>query len=90
MVSKNTLVKKVLTYLVIAIALVAFIFPIYWMFIASFKENSVLMRVPPQLYPTFKTIDNYLSIITNTKYLNYIKNSLIVASMTVAVDLGNL
>ena len=79
MVSKNSLGKKILTYLVIVIALVAFIFPIYWMFIASFKENSILMRVPPQLYPTFKTIDNYISIITNTKYLNYIKNSFVVA-----------
>ena len=88
MVTKNTPLKKFLTYLVIAIALAAFIFPIYWMIIASFKENSVLMRVPPQLYPTFKTLDNYISIITNTKYLNYIKNSLIVASMTVIVDLA--
>ena len=88
MVSKNSLGKKILTYLVIVIALAAFIFPIYWMFIASFKENSILMRVPPQLYPTFKTIDNYISIITNTKYLNYIKNSFVVASLTVIVDLA--
>ena len=82
MVSKNSLGKKILTYLVIVIALAAFIFPIYWMFIASFKENSILMRVPPQLYPTFKTIDNYISIITNTKYLNYIKNSFVIISDT--------
>lgn len=88
MVSRKTPLKKILTYLVIVIALVAFIFPIYWMFIASFKENSILMRVPPQLYPTFKTLDNYLSIITNSKYLNYIKNSLIVATLTVVVDLA--
>ena len=88
MVSRNSLGKKILTYLVIVIALAAFIFPIYWMFIASFKENSILMRVPPQLYPTFKTIDNYISIITNTKYLNYIKNSFVVASLTVIVDLA--
>lgn len=84
MVTKNTPIKKILTYLVIAIALIAFIFPIYWMVVASFKENSVLMRVPPQLYPTFKTLDNYISIITNTKYLNYIKNSLIVATANFA------
>lgn len=31
MVSKNSLGKKILTYLVIVIALAAFIFPIYWM-----------------------------------------------------------
>ena len=35
MVSKNSLGKKILTYLVIVIALAAFIFPIYWMFVTS-------------------------------------------------------
>lgn len=87
MVSKNKPAKKLLIYLVIAVCLILFIFPIYWMFIASLKENNVLMRVPPQLYPTFKTFQNYISVITNAKYLNYIKNSFIVASMTVIVDL---
>ena len=87
MVSKNKPIKKILTYLVIVCSLILFIFPIYWMFIASLKENNVLMRVPPQLYPTFKAFANYISIITNVKYLNYIKNSLIVASMTVIADL---
>ena len=87
MVSKNKPIKKILTYLVIVCSLILFIFPIYWMFIASLKENNVLMRVPPQLYPTFKTFANYISIITNVKYLNYIKNSHIVASMTVIADL---
>ena len=70
MVSKNSLGKKILTYLVIVIALAAFIFPIYWMFIASFKENSILMRVPPQLYPTFKTIDNSLQRFPPTRSVN--------------------
>ena len=55
MVFKNKPIKKILTYLVIVCSLILFIFPIYWMFIASLKENNVLMRVPPQLYPTFKT-----------------------------------
>ena len=88
MVSKKNPQKKVLTYLAIAFLLLLFIFPIYWMVISSLKDNSVLMRTPPQLYPTFSTFQNYLSVITNTKYLNYIKNSLIVAALTVVVDLA--
>lgn len=88
MVSKKNPQKKALTYLAIALLLLLFIFPIYWMVISSLKDNSVLMRTPPQLYPTFSTFRNYLSVITNTKYLNYIKNSLIVAALTVVVDLA--
>lgn len=88
MVSKKNPQKKALTYLAITLLLLLFIFPIYWMVISSLKDNSVLMRTPPQLYPTFSTFRNYLSVITNTKYLNYIKNSLIVAALTVVVDLA--
>lgn len=87
MVTKKSPARKILLYSTIFVLLALFIFPIYWMFIASLKENAVLMRVPPQLYPTFSTVENYLKILQNGKYLNYIKNSLIVASMTVAVDL---
>lgn len=87
MVSKKNPIKKIVIYALIVVLLVAFIFPIYWMIIASFKENKILMHVPPQLYPTFKTFANYLAVITNKKYLSYIKNSLITASMTVVVDL---
>ena len=88
MVTKKNPAKKVLLYITIYVLLFLFIFPIYWMFIGSLKENNVLMRVPPQLYPTFSTVENYIKILSNAKYLNYIKNSLIVASMTVAIDLA--
>lgn len=88
MVTKKNPAKKVLLYITIYLLLFLFVFPIYWMFIASLKENNVLMRVPPQLYPTFSTFQNYLNILKNAKYLNYIKNSLIVAGMTVAIDLA--
>jgi len=88
MVTKKSPARKFLLYTTIIILLCLFVFPIYWMFIGSLKENSVLMRVPPQLYPTFSTVKNYVNILQNPKYLNYIKNSLIVAGMTVVIDLA--
>ena len=87
MVTKKSPLRRAALYGAIIILLILFIFPIYWMFIASLKENDVLMRTPPQLYPTFSTFQNYLTMFTNAKYLNYIKNSLIVACGTVLVDL---
>lgn len=87
MVKKKSFLKKFFLYFAIIILLILFIFPIYWMVIAFLKDNAVLMRMPPQLYPTFSTFENYISVLTNLKYLNYIKNSLIVAGGTVLVDL---
>ncbi len=87
MITKETPLKKFLTYFVIILLLFLFVFPIYWMFISSLKDNSVLMRLPPQLYPTFSTMDSYTAIFRNIKYMRYIGNSLIVASITVVVDL---
>jgi len=78
---------KILLWVFIAFLLVAFLFPIYWMFIGSLKDNSVLMKTPPQLYPTFQTVENYKTVLTNAKYLRYILNSLIVATGTVVIDL---
>ena len=87
MITKQTPLKKFFTYFVIIALLFLFVFPIYWMFISSLKDNSVLMRLPPQLYPTFSTLDSYKAIFQNVKYMRYIGNSLIVASITVVIDL---
>jgi len=46
-----------------------------------------LMKSPPQLYPTFQTVQHYIMILTTSKYLNFIKNSFIVALGTVLIDL---
>ena len=87
MITKQTPLKKFLTYFVIVLLLLVFVFPIYWMFVASLKDNSVLMRLPPQLYPTFSSLDSYKAIFENAKYMRYIGNSLIVSSITVVINL---
>jgi multiple sugar transport system permease protein len=69
----------------ILLAVVIFLFPVYWMIVASFKSNRVLMKLPPQLYPTFTQPDNYISILTEPRYLTFIKNSLIVTVSAVLI-----
>ena len=87
MINRLTPFKKALLYLLLLLLLFLFLFPIYWMFIGSLKDNSVLMRLPPQLYPTFSTLESYRAVFSNAKYMKYILNSFIVAAMTVCVDL---
>ena len=87
MIQKRTWYKSVLLYLVVTLLLLIFVFPIYWMIIGSFKSREVLTSLPPQLYPTFSTFQNYIDIFTNQKYMTYIGNSFLVAALTVVIDL---
>jgi len=87
MKSKVKIIKKVILWTAIILLLCVFLFPIYWMFIGSLKENDTLMRMPPQLYPTLQTLSHYQTILSTAKYLQFIKNSLIVALGTVVVNL---
>ena len=87
MINRRSPLKTLFIYVLVLLLLALFLFPIYWMFIGSLKDNSVLMRLPPQIYPTFSTMESYEAVFSNAKYMKYILNSFIVASMTVVVDL---
>lgn len=73
MIRRNNMLKSIILWIIVISLLLVFLFPIYWMFIASFKNNAILMSFPPHLYPEFKTVENYITILSNLKYLNYIK-----------------
>jgi ABC-type glycerol-3-phosphate transport system permease component len=62
---------------VVIVGLVAF--PLFWMIASSFKPRTELYAFPPTFFPTVFTIDNYVELLTKTSFLNYFKNSMIVA-----------
>ncbi len=53
-------------------------FPIFWMFITSFKTEVVAVATPPQLFFT-PTLDNYFAVQERAAYLNYAWNSIIIS-----------
>jgi multiple sugar transport system permease protein len=78
---------SLLKLFVIIVTMVIFLFPVYWMLISSFKNNGVLMKLPPEFYPSFSNIDNYKVILGEPRYLIYIRNSFVVTVGTVTVCL---
>ena len=53
-------------------------FPIFWMFITSFKTEVVAVATPPQLF--FKpTLDNYVAVQERAAYFNFAWNSIIIS-----------
>ncbi|WP_019509415.1 carbohydrate ABC transporter permease [Pleurocapsa sp. PCC 7319] len=53
-------------------------FPIFWMFITSFKTEVVAVATPPQLFFT-PTIENYVAVQERAAYFNFAWNSIIIS-----------
>ena len=76
-------------YLPLAVCLVAMLFPFYWMLITSIKPNAELYnaRIMPLVvyHPTLK---HYVDLLTQTNFLTWTYNTLLVAVVTTAVSLA--
>ncbi|MHB9856745.1 carbohydrate ABC transporter permease [Streptomyces sp. YIM S03343] len=78
---------RVLTHLVLIVALAATILPFLWMLLASFKTQGELLRDPSGWLPTSPTWNNYATWLGQLRIGHYFLNSAVVAVFTV---LGNL
>lgn len=84
---KKKNITKIIVYMLLFLMIGIFLFPVYWMVISSFKNNSALISWPPDFTPTFNNLDNYSTMFKNVKYLTYFKNSLITSVGSVIVSL---
>ena len=60
-----------------AVACILF-FPIFWMFITSFKTEVAAVSTPPQLFFT-PTLENYVAVQERAAYFNYAWNSVVIS-----------
>ncbi len=74
---------SIIQYALIITLLILLLFPIFWMIISSIQPSSKLMNLPPEFLPSNPTLENYIKIISNAKYLRYFGNSFITAGGTV-------
>jgi multiple sugar transport system permease protein len=72
-------------YVFIGINLIWTIFPIYWIFLTSFKTNQQINSIPP-LFIFKPTLDTYIKLITGDAILAF-RNSLIISSSAVLIGL---
>lgn len=79
--------KSVPEYVLVSLVVVIFGFPIYWMFISSIKPLGEITAFPPSLVPTEITLANYERLIFETRFLTWMKNSIIVASGNVVLTI---
>lgn len=86
---RRHLSASVLTYLAVGVFVVFAVFPVYWMFITTFKQNSDLYNLDgnPFWFNAAATWDNVRLLIYKTNFVRWCINTLEIALLVVAITL---
>lgn len=84
---KGRLLKGVLTYGILLIALLCTIFPLYWMVKSSLTPNGEMYMPRPHLFPAEITFEHYIKLFTTTSFAKNILNSVYIAVLTTLLSL---
>ena len=82
---KKTATQKVIrliTYILLIIFTLMCLYPLFWLFLSSFKENTELY-MNPWGFPAQWKLDNYINAVVKGKVLEYFMNSVIIAVSSV-------
>ena len=85
MATRLSLIQKIIAYGSLAALALFILFPVYFMAITSLKTVRDIYRLP-SLLPVNPTLINYEQLVGTWKFLDAIRNSLIVASATTLVS----
>ena len=77
--------KKTAFYLLVIAIVVESVFPFYYAILTSFKSGTSLFEV--NYWPTMFSWDNYAAVFTNGSFPQNLLNSVIIATLTVALAL---
>lgn len=79
----------ILAYVFLVIFIIFFLFPPYYMLVTSFKTNTEISSVKgiPWIINQKPTLYHYKNLITNTQFLTFFKNTVIVTIFTVAISM---
>jgi ABC-type glycerol-3-phosphate transport system permease component len=73
----------ILTYVVLTAGAIVVMLPFLWMLSSSFKPAGDILVYPPQLIPQRLTFDNYNYVLYQTRFLTFVRNSLIIVAFTI-------
>lgn len=73
-------------YIILLVVFVAVLFPMYWLVTNSIKVEHEYFAKPPIIFPSKVTIQNYIDIFTKYQVGKGLTNSIIIASVTMALS----
>ncbi|MBC7122078.1 MAG: carbohydrate ABC transporter permease [Pseudothermotoga sp.] len=74
------ILKWTLVAVVLAVWAVATVFPLYWMVQTSFTPETDIRQIPPRLFPSKPTLQNFRELFSYSRIWNWFLNSLIISS----------
>lgn len=77
--------QNFLFYFLLLLILVVTLFPIYWMIINSFKDNTEILTGKSLFWPSRFRIENYRDMWRNINFGLYLRNSFIVCGTTMVI-----
>lgn len=72
---------KIIGYLAMLLALAGILIPVYWILLASFKEQSDIYTHPAMYWPDPPTLENYHTVRTDIAFGTYLRNSVIITAI---------
>jgi multiple sugar transport system permease protein len=85
-IRRSAILSKIGTYSILVLAVIAVLFPVYWMAVTSLKLPRDIFRTP-SLWPHVVTGINYKILVEDKGFLLNIRNSLIVAVTVTVISL---
>jgi multiple sugar transport system permease protein len=79
----------ILAYVFLVIFIIFFLFPPYYMLVTSFKTNTEISSIKgiPWIINQKPTLYHYKNLLTETQFLTFFKNTVIVTVFTVAISM---
>ena len=68
-------------YFTLLVLFAFLLFPVYWMAVTSLKTNVESYRIVPSLWPEKLSVDGYVTLFQDGKFLLYYQNNLIVSAL---------
>ena len=82
--------ERAVFYAALAVVLFVSLFPFYWMFTTSIVPEIWLYNLPPKLFPTEFTLENYETLFgaESVPFVQFFLNSLFIGTVSAALGLA--
>jgi multiple sugar transport system permease protein len=74
--------KRPLLSIVVWAIVLAIVFPLIWMILTSIKPQDELFQIPPTFWPQHVTMEHYVTLLEETSFPVYLRNSIILSVST--------
>jgi len=83
---RQLLISRVVIHLIVGVAAILMLLPLYWMVVSAFKPLPEIMTVPVTFIPFNPTLENFRGLLTETLFARGMLNSVLIAVANVVTQ----